>query len=441
MFRLLHQRYDDDAMEWDDADSDDEGTVQASPPSRPITPDEHEGYHLFSDSEEEDAHLVEVKVAESSLGPPSYSELDVIQDKQLQGCDQTGSVIITHIHLHFPNWEMSLVEFAANIIPYYVRSSVPVSSTQHLSQAFLDSFTPYSELRRAREENSNEDFAQILERLRNEWYGVSAGLLALAAVEAAVFGFSDNSIFRLADDAVAAQIVALGSLASVLGLCSTLWMIIRYAFLGLRKFRHAALDIYGTYAFFCISCRLPAILMGLSTLSLTGFIVRVSWAVWPSATIGLCASVCMVAMLQYIVLGAHAGFKLISRFCAMIRKSTLHFVARVRMDGGLAIANTPDPSLNQDNTTCLALVALPPIAPDPVVLAVAGNSRNQPSLTCADPLASHDQTCYLPPLSGASKQPRSRGRSTSESSQRLGEPRSQVLGRGGHRSSSLGPVI
>jgi hypothetical protein len=439
MFRLLHQRYDDDAMEWDDDDSDDEGTVQASPPSRPITPDEYEGYHLFSDSEE-DAHFDEVKVAESTLGPPSYSELDVIyQDKQLQGRDQTGSVIITHIHLHFPNWETSLVEFAANIIPYYVRSGVPVSSTQHLSQAFLDSFTPYSELLRAREENSNEDFAQILERLRNEWYGVSAGLLALAAVEAAVFGFSNNSVFRLADDAVAAQIVALGSLASVLGLCSTLWMIIRYAFLGSRKFRHAALDIYGSYAFFCISCRLPAILMGLSTLSLTGFIVRVSWAVWPSATIGLCASVCAVAMLQYIVLGAHAGFKLMSRFCAMIRKLTLHFVARVRMDGGVVIANTPDPSLNQDNTTCLALVALPPIASDPVLLAVTGNSRNQPSLTSSGPLAS--QTCYLPSLSGALKQPRSRGRSASESLRRFGEPQSQLLGQSNHRSSSLGPVM
>jgi hypothetical protein len=428
-------------MDWVDSDSDDEGTVQASPPSRPITPDECEGYHLFSDSEEEDAHLNEVKVAESTLGPPSYSELDVIQDKQLQGCDQTASVIITHIHLHFPKWETSLVGLAANIIPYYVRPGVPVSSTQHLSQAFLDSFTPYSELRRAREENSNEDFAQILERLRNEWYGVSAGLLALAAVEAAVFGFSNNSIFRLADDAVAAQIVALGSLASVLGLCSTLWMIIRYAFLGSRKFRHAALDIYGTYAFFCISCRLPAILMGLSTLSLTGFIVRVSWAVWPSATIGLCASVCGVALLQYIILGAHAGFKLMLRFCAMIRKSTLHFVARVRMDGSLVIANNPDPPLNQDNTTCLALVVLPPIAPDPALLSVTGNSRNQPSLTSSGPLASHDQTCCLPSPSGASKQSRSRGRSASESLRRLREPQSQVLGQSNHRSSSLGPVM
>jgi hypothetical protein len=437
--QLLRQHHGADDIDSDDIDLHDEVDVQVSLPSRPITPDEYKGYHLNGDSEEDDLLLDEVKFSEFTLEPPSYSELDDAQDEPLKGGHQTGSVLsITH-HPHLSTWETSLVELASFISPYYVRSGIPVSSTQHLSQAFIDSFTPYGELRRAKEDNSNEKFAQILEQLRTEWYGISAGLLALAAVEAAVFGFSNNSVFRLADDAVAAQIITLGSLASVLGLCSTLWMIMRYAFLGSRKFRDHALDIYGTYAFFCISCRLPAILMGVSTLALTGFIVRVSWAVWPSATIGLCASVSGVAMLQYIVLCAHAGLKLTSRVCTKIRKGTLHFVARVRMDGGLMIANVPDPSLNPDNTPCLALAALPPIATDPVRLTVVDIS--QPSLIPSGPSAS--PTCCLPSLalSGTSQQPSSRGRSASESSPRFGEPQSQVLGHSSHRSSSLGPVM
>jgi hypothetical protein len=60
-----------------------------------------------------------------------------------------------------------------------------------------------------------------------------------------------------------------------------------------------ALDVFGTYVFFSLSSRLPAVLMAFSAFSLAGFLLYVAWAIWPDATVVISMFSGVAFSLQY----------------------------------------------------------------------------------------------------------------------------------------------
>lgn len=71
-----------------------------------------------------------------------------------------------------------------------------------------------------------------------------------------------------------------------------------------------AKDVYGTYFFFCLYCRLPAVCLLVSTTSLTLFLLSVAWAEWPSAVLVVSFLAGILFSLQYLVFGCHRMFNL-----------------------------------------------------------------------------------------------------------------------------------
>jgi hypothetical protein len=226
----------------------------------------------------------------------------------------------------------------------------------------LDSFTPYHEMRIAEDSACEEDFGRVLERLKNEWYAVGASLVALAGLDAAVFGFSSDSVFSIAEDLFSLRMVALSSVASGLGLCTTTWMILWYSFSDVPKFQvrlrfpstllvlfllilcsgqKRARDVYGTYTFFCLSCRVPALLMGTSALALTGFLIRVAWSAWPSATLVMSVLAGTIVGLQYLVWVVHSAARLVVWGIKAIRRVILRGLARKTQKSVEEGASTP----------------------------------------------------------------------------------------------------
>ena len=72
-----------------------------------------------------------------------------------------------------------------------------------------------------------------------------------------------------------------------------------------------AKDVYGSYFFFCLTCRLPTLLMLLSTCMLVGVLVALAYPVLPSAVLPMFFIAGLLGTLQYLVYGAHRGINLV----------------------------------------------------------------------------------------------------------------------------------
>ncbi|KAL4248404.1 hypothetical protein ABKN59_006838 [Abortiporus biennis] len=173
-------------------------------------------------------------------------------------------------------------------------------------ESFVDTIGPYKELMDA---TTDSDFEKVLGRLLTEWYVVGASLLAVAGLNAAVFGFSSDSLFAV--DGLAKRSIAIGSIAAGIGLVVDAWFIVRYSGANVEKFKAIALDVYSSYIFFSLACRLPSLLMFISSLSLTTFLLTVAWEAWPTAVIVMSFLAGILVGLQYLVYGVHRGVNFI----------------------------------------------------------------------------------------------------------------------------------
>ncbi|KAG2148700.1 uncharacterized protein EDB93DRAFT_1144346 [Suillus bovinus] len=203
---------------------------------------------------------------------------------------------------------VDVVPFAPSLLPSYTEQ-ISVDDSLSLIDALVDSFSVYSELREA---CSDSEYERILEKLRSEWYYVGASVL-----DAAVFGFSTSSLFSV--NTFAQGSIALGSVASGIGLAIDGWFLLLYSGANAKKFQKFARDVYGKYLFFCISSRLPAVCMFMSACALMAFLLSVAWSARPTIVLVMCFIAGVMISLQFIIYGLHCAVicmsELIRRAC------------------------------------------------------------------------------------------------------------------------------
>ncbi|KAJ6625863.1 hypothetical protein B0H10DRAFT_2430240 [Mycena sp. CBHHK59/15] len=190
---------------------------------------------------------------------------------------------------------------AASLLPQYTeRIPVPPEALS-LPERLISSFTVYREMKHAL---CDADFEKVFTRLQMEWTYTSGLLVALAAVDTAVFSISPGSIFAI--NPLARSAVAASSIASGLGIACAAWFLVRYAWVDLETFIDRAADILSTeteksYFFFCLSSRIPSILMLVSAIALMLFLAFVAFAAWPMAVVVGCFIVGLLMGLQFLV--------------------------------------------------------------------------------------------------------------------------------------------
>ncbi|KAJ6521969.1 hypothetical protein DFH09DRAFT_1192127 [Mycena vulgaris] len=190
---------------------------------------------------------------------------------------------------------------AASLLPRYTeRIEVPPDPGLNFFERVVSSFTMYSEMKRAR---CDDEFEVIFSRLKLEWTAGIGILVALAAVDTAVFSISPDSIFAI--NPIARGAVAASSVASGLGIACAAWFLVRYAWVDLHTFVARAADVMSTetpsYFFFALSARIPSLLMLVSAIALMLFLAIVAFTAWPMAVIVGCFLVGLLMGLQFLV--------------------------------------------------------------------------------------------------------------------------------------------
>ncbi|KAH7889056.1 hypothetical protein F5I97DRAFT_1935422 [Phlebopus sp. FC_14] len=221
----------------------------------------------------------------------------------------------------------SVLWFAASMLPSYTEAIAVEQHTSTLDH-FVDSFSPYRQLREARVDS---DYERVLVKLQAEWTTVGASPCIthfLCRLDAAVFGFSSGSLFTV--DSVAKRAIAIGSIASGIGLSIDAWFLMVYNGADAAKFQTRARDVYGKYFFFCISARLPALCMFTSACALMTFLLSVAWSAWPTAVLVMSFVAGTVLSLQFIIYGLHCVISFIADLFGATRRGILRSIAWIR---------------------------------------------------------------------------------------------------------------
>ncbi|KAH9830513.1 uncharacterized protein C8Q71DRAFT_368996 [Rhodofomes roseus] len=280
------------------------------------------GYSLNTD-EEDAASYSDASYTES----PRDEYFSQVDDAEKSTHDTTMDETPHSMHsVHTPD-----------VLPRYSEHADPLRLSW--GERMIDRFSPYTELYEAQRTEDYERFDKVLARLLTEWYVVAASLLALAGIDAAIFGLAPGSIFPI--DGLARQVVALGAISSGLGLFLDTLLVFSYSNADAQKFQIIAKDVYGTYFFFCLYCRVPALCMLVSATCLAAFLLNVAWAEWPSAVLVVSFLAGVLCTLQYLVFGCHRIFNFIvwcvkSVWCAVVRRSVAAGDAPQSGGGGAA---------------------------------------------------------------------------------------------------------
>ncbi|KAJ7497701.1 hypothetical protein FB451DRAFT_1212450 [Mycena latifolia] len=260
--------------------------------------------------------------------PPSYSESDdddndtkpLLGGPSFDDEDEPEPPSPIKISFNPMGW------IAASLLPQYTeRIEVPPPPGMNVFERAISSFTVYSEMKRA---SCDDDFERIFTRLQLEWTYTAGVLVALAAVDTAVFSISPDSIFAI--NPFARGAVAASSIASGLGIACAAWFLVRYAWVELHTFVARAADIISTdtpsYFFFALSARIPSLLMLTSAISLMLFLAFVAFSAWPMAVIVCCFLVGLLMGLQFLVFSVlwvvKSVRKLLRFFVCLISRDT-----------------------------------------------------------------------------------------------------------------------
>ncbi|KAH9926372.1 uncharacterized protein B0H18DRAFT_1005746 [Fomitopsis serialis] len=280
------------------------------------------GYSLNTD-DEEDA----VSGSEASAYP------DAPQDEYFPPADDTDKSTYEPAIAMEETPEFVHSAHTPDVLPRY--SEQAESPQFSWGERMLDRVAPYSDLYEAERTQNHERFDKVLARLLTEWYVAAASLLALAGIDAAIFGLAPGSIFPI--DGLARQVVALGAISAGLGLFLDTLLVFSYSNADAQKFQTIAKDVYGTYFFFCLYCRVPTLCMLVSAMCLMIFLLTVAWAEWPSAVLVVSFLSGVLFTLQYLVFGCHRIFNLVAwcvrrAWTAVVRRSAVP--GDVPQDGG-----------------------------------------------------------------------------------------------------------
>ncbi|KAH0828139.1 hypothetical protein J3R83DRAFT_3827 [Lanmaoa asiatica] len=209
--------------------------------------------------------------------------------------------------------------FAASMLPTYTET-ISIDYQVSTIDSIVDSFSPYRELREAQVDS---EYERVLTELRAEWRFVGGSVRKTCLEDciqltAGVFGFSSASFFTI--NTFARRAIAVGSVASGIGLTIDAWFLLVYCNATPAKFKKMALDVYGKYLFFCISARIPALCMFTSAFALMTFLLSVAWAAWPTAVLVMSFMAGLLVSLQFIVYGIHCAAVFIAEVTRSIRR-------------------------------------------------------------------------------------------------------------------------
>lgn len=164
-----------------------------------------------------------------------------------------------------------------------------------------------------------------------------------------MFGFSSASVFAINN--FARRAIAVGSVASGIGLAIDAWFLLAYCNVTSTKFQVSvlfasvirvesngltssrqkmALDVYGKYLFFCISARIPALCMFTSALALMIFLLSVAWTAWPTAVLVMSFITGLLVSLQFIVYSVHCVVVFVAEGARTIRRGGLRCLTWLR---------------------------------------------------------------------------------------------------------------
>ncbi|KAF7351889.1 hypothetical protein MVEN_01150600 [Mycena venus] len=176
--------------------------------------------------------------------------------------------------------------------------------TRRLALKILSNCTPYSALEAA---TSDAECEQVIKTLKSEWLTIFRWVVpALGTMDIALLVIDPQSVFTI--DLVSRRAIAASSAATLLGFFSDLWFLGRYYSLQPKMFMTQTKDVYGSYAFFSLSARLPSLAVLISILALSVFIGRVAYQVLPAFVIVLGVVFAVVMILQYIVRGSEVFY-------------------------------------------------------------------------------------------------------------------------------------
>ncbi|KAH9912136.1 uncharacterized protein BXZ73DRAFT_93239 [Epithele typhae] len=250
------------------------------------------GFHLFSDSD----------------GPHPMDESDSESDESIAR-PATPSDRDTDDSWRYLSASVKDVDDACSprILPtqFDQASMISMQNSLTFAEACVDRLGPYHDLREAEVEDDVAKAEKVLGRLMTEWYVVGASLLALAGVDVAVFGLAPDSIFAEDVNGFSRQAVTVGAISAAIGFLADVWFIVLYSNANAAKFQRLAKDVYGTYFFFCLTCRLPTLCLFLSALALTAFLFSLAWAAWPTAVLVMSFAAGVLLSSQFLIFGVH----------------------------------------------------------------------------------------------------------------------------------------
>ncbi|PPR06114.1 hypothetical protein CVT24_004214 [Panaeolus cyanescens] len=219
-----------------------------------------------------------------------------------------------------------LIAVSSEILPMYTERLTVTPEMSRIELA-LAAFTMYRELRMA---VMDSQFEKVFGRLQMEWTYIGGLLVALAAVDTAVFSISSDSTFEV--DNYARSAIAASSVASGLGIACDAWFLLRYNWIDLQTFKERAKDVFGSYFFFSLSARTPALCMFISAVSLMGFLGIVSFRAWPQGVTVVFFVVGIIMSLQFFAYGAHwAASTMAHGGRAVVRRMTMGSVSQTKV--------------------------------------------------------------------------------------------------------------
>ncbi|KIY47932.1 hypothetical protein FISHEDRAFT_30571, partial [Fistulina hepatica ATCC 64428] len=134
--------------------------------------------------------------------------------------------------------------------------------------------------------SADSDYSTIFERLKYEW-SLSVDSLQKVAVYILIYsvgmfifaGIRGDTIFSVKLNSNMEAALSVSSTMSVIGTLCGAWYISRY---DARNIKDHALDIFGMYLFFSMSCQVPSLCHLVSTFSMLVFFFSVVYNLSPS---------------------------------------------------------------------------------------------------------------------------------------------------------------
>ncbi|KAJ6481902.1 hypothetical protein C8R45DRAFT_314374 [Mycena sanguinolenta] len=200
----------------------------------------------------------------------------------------------------------------------------------------LSSCTLYSALDAA---TADSECDQVVEKVKSEWVNAGRWVLALATIYMSLFAIDSQSLLGI--NSFSRKAVATSSIATFLGLVCDAWLLGRYYSLHTREFMSQARDIYGSYAFFALSARLPSLAVLISILALGAFVVCVVYQTLPALTIVLGSIFLIVMVLQFIIRGSEVFYCSIAEALSAVVRWIQELRAKTRGVAGGAHNDSP----------------------------------------------------------------------------------------------------